>query len=197
MRVVRETLADLDLVYSAGLYDYLPSPVASAPDARALRAAPARRALAGLGNLVESPDITWVMDYVLGWPLVYRTDESMLRLAERSCAGAVEGAESRGTRRGTASSWTSRALLQIDARASRRVAGLPTLPPFAGDPRDARIEGSVDHDGGGRRTAALSRDEGRVAEGPRAGERCTRRAPARAPPPVLIAAPQDPSRARA
>ena len=32
-----------------------------------------------LGNLVETPDTTWVMEYVLGWPLLYRTDETMLR----------------------------------------------------------------------------------------------------------------------
>jgi extracellular factor (EF) 3-hydroxypalmitic acid methyl ester biosynthesis protein len=79
-RVVRETLADLDLVYAAGLYDYLADPVAASLT-RLLygRLRPGGRLL--LGNLVESQDITWVMDYVLGWPLVYRTDESMLRLA--------------------------------------------------------------------------------------------------------------------
>jgi hypothetical protein len=34
-----------------------------------------------LGNLMEAPDTTWFMDYVLGWPLIYRTDETMLPFA--------------------------------------------------------------------------------------------------------------------
>jgi hypothetical protein len=34
------------------------------------------------GNLVEAPDTTWVMEYVLGWKLVYRTDDTMLSLAD-------------------------------------------------------------------------------------------------------------------
>jgi hypothetical protein len=29
---------------------------------------------------METPDTTWMMDYVLGWPLVYRTEERMLLL---------------------------------------------------------------------------------------------------------------------
>jgi hypothetical protein len=80
-RIVRETLADLDLVYAAGLYDYLPQPVATSLT-RLLygRLRSGGRLL--LGNLVESPDITWVLDYVLDWPLVYRTDETMLALAD-------------------------------------------------------------------------------------------------------------------
>jgi hypothetical protein len=80
-RVVRETLADLDLVYSSGLYDYLPERVAGAlTQLLYSRIRGGGRLL--LGNLVETPDSTWIMDYVWGWPLVYRTDETMLRLAE-------------------------------------------------------------------------------------------------------------------
>lgn len=80
-QVVSETLANLDLVYSAGLYDYLPEPVAALLT-RLLygRLRPGGRLL--LGNLIETPDSTWMMDYVLGWPLVYRTHQTMLRLAE-------------------------------------------------------------------------------------------------------------------
>jgi hypothetical protein len=79
--VVDETLRQLDLVYSAGLYDYLPDPVA----ARLTHVAyaglrPGGRLL--LGNLVVAPDTTWLMDYVLGWQLRYRTPESMLGLAD-------------------------------------------------------------------------------------------------------------------
>jgi hypothetical protein len=79
---VRRTLGNLDLVYSAGLYDYLPDLVAM----RLTRLLyghlrPGGRLL--MGNLTETPDSTWMLDYVLGWPLLYRTDESMLRLAHR------------------------------------------------------------------------------------------------------------------
>lgn len=80
-RVVGESLADLDLVYSAGLYDYLPQPIAS----RLTQLTYSKLRSGGRlfhGNLVESPDTTWVMDYVLGWRLVYRTDETMLALAD-------------------------------------------------------------------------------------------------------------------
>ena len=34
-----------------------------------------------LGNLTETPDTTWMMEYVLGWHLVYRTEPSMRALA--------------------------------------------------------------------------------------------------------------------
>ena len=32
-----------------------------------------------MGNLSEAPDTTWMMDFVMGWELQYRTDESMLK----------------------------------------------------------------------------------------------------------------------
>jgi len=79
--VVYQELADLDLIYSAGLYDYLPDLVAAS-----LTKLLYGRLRAGgrllLGNLVETPDSTWVMDYVLGWHLRYRTEDAMLRMAE-------------------------------------------------------------------------------------------------------------------
>jgi extracellular factor (EF) 3-hydroxypalmitic acid methyl ester biosynthesis protein len=79
--VVENTLANLDLVYAAGLYDYLPERVAGALTRRVYgRLRPGGRML--LGNLVETPDSTWIMDYVWDWPLVYRTDETLLRLAD-------------------------------------------------------------------------------------------------------------------
>jgi extracellular factor (EF) 3-hydroxypalmitic acid methyl ester biosynthesis protein len=78
--ILQTTLSDLDLVYSAGLYDYLPDPVAARLTQIAYsKLRPGGRLL--LGNLVETPDSTWVMDFVLGWQLLYRTGESMLRLA--------------------------------------------------------------------------------------------------------------------
>jgi extracellular factor (EF) 3-hydroxypalmitic acid methyl ester biosynthesis protein len=81
MSVVSETLADLDLVYSAGLYDYLPAPVAQRlTQVLYSRVRPGGRLL--VGNLTETPDTTWIMEYVLGWDLLYRTPELMLQLAE-------------------------------------------------------------------------------------------------------------------
>jgi hypothetical protein len=41
-----------------------------------------------LGNLVETSDSTWVMDYVYDWPLIYRDEASMLRLANGLDANA-------------------------------------------------------------------------------------------------------------
>jgi hypothetical protein len=80
-RVVDETLAGLDLVYSAGLYDYLPQPVATRLTALTYSKLRGGGRLLH-GNLVEAPDTTWVMEYVLGWKLVYRTDDTMLSLAD-------------------------------------------------------------------------------------------------------------------
>jgi hypothetical protein len=79
--IVANTLADLDLAYAAGLYDYLSELVAvRLTQTLYSRLRPGGRLL--LGNLVEAPDTCWMMDYVWDWPLVYRTDEAMLRLAQ-------------------------------------------------------------------------------------------------------------------
>ena len=79
--VVVEGLSDLDLVYSAGLYDYLSQPVASALTKLLYsRLRPGGRLL--LGNIVETPESTWFMEYVLAWTAIYRNDETMLQLAE-------------------------------------------------------------------------------------------------------------------
>ncbi len=79
-QVLDSTLAGLDLVYTAGLYDYLPDPMVL----RLTQLAYSKQRSGGrllLGNLVEAPDTTWMMDYVLDWQLRYRTDEIMLRFA--------------------------------------------------------------------------------------------------------------------
>jgi extracellular factor (EF) 3-hydroxypalmitic acid methyl ester biosynthesis protein len=76
---VRSSLSQLDLVYSAGLYDYLSDPVASRlTQILHSLVRPGGRVL--VGNLVETPDSTWIMEYVLGWRLHYRDEGTMMAL---------------------------------------------------------------------------------------------------------------------
>jgi extracellular factor (EF) 3-hydroxypalmitic acid methyl ester biosynthesis protein len=73
------SLEGLDLVYSSGLYDYLPDAVAVRLTRRLysmLR--PGGNLL--VGNMAASNDTTWLMDYVLDWPLLYRVSEQMFHL---------------------------------------------------------------------------------------------------------------------
>jgi hypothetical protein len=77
---VRSTLADLDLVYSAGLYDYLSDPVATRLT-QILYSLVKEGGRVLVGNLLETPDSTWMMDFVLGWRLHYRTADTMLAFA--------------------------------------------------------------------------------------------------------------------
>ena len=171
------TLSDLDLVYSAGLYDYLPDPVGHAPHAssRTPSCRPGGRLL--LGNLIETPDSTWIMDYVLGWQLLYRTDETML-------SARPPGSPRRPRRLGITRDATGRCLfLDVDTPViaatsprARRVGCRPVGGPHARSPRAApevRSEAvGAPPGGGGRllRRATLRR----VAERPLARERCTR-----------------------
>ncbi|HKP63316.1 MAG TPA: hypothetical protein VJV78_41555 [Polyangiales bacterium] len=77
---LRRELANADLIYCAGLYDYLPDLVAERLTSvlyGLLR--PSGRLY--LGNLSEAPDTTWLMNYVLAWTLIYRTPEDMQRFA--------------------------------------------------------------------------------------------------------------------
>ncbi|HKQ70403.1 MAG TPA: hypothetical protein VJT73_13735 [Polyangiaceae bacterium] len=95
--VRNNVLANLDLVYSAGLYDYLTEPVAARLTKTLYsRLRPGGRLL--VGNLVEKPDSTWILEYVVGWHLVYRDDQAMLRFARglkptpASFASSIRGA---------------------------------------------------------------------------------------------------------
>ncbi len=86
-----------------------------------------------LGNLVETPDSTWIMDYVWGWPLVYRTDETMLRPGRGPLAvGRARGNHAR-LPRDAASSSTSSSRLRCDERGGIRYA----VGPLARDCRRA------------------------------------------------------------
>lgn len=78
-RVVDHVLVDVDLIYSAGLFDYLPKLVARhlvqtlyglvRPGGRLF-----------IGNLRASEDSTWVMENLLSWHLEYRERQDMLEL---------------------------------------------------------------------------------------------------------------------
>jgi len=73
-------LRDANLIYSAGLFDYFPDGVAQKLLMRLYDLLGTGGRLF-VGNLRETPDTTWLLDYVLNWPLVYRTRESMQSLA--------------------------------------------------------------------------------------------------------------------
>jgi hypothetical protein len=85
--------SDLDLVYSTGLYDYLPQPVAIDLTTRFVRnARPAERLV--LANLL--PDFAGLgyMETFMGWPMIYRTVREMADVA----LGLAGGADRRGSR---------------------------------------------------------------------------------------------------
>jgi extracellular factor (EF) 3-hydroxypalmitic acid methyl ester biosynthesis protein len=77
---IEENLSNLDLIYSAGLYDYLPDAVARRLTRRLYSMLRPGGKLF-IGNLVECPDSTWMMEFVSSWFLEYRSEESMLKLA--------------------------------------------------------------------------------------------------------------------
>jgi extracellular factor (EF) 3-hydroxypalmitic acid methyl ester biosynthesis protein len=79
-QIAEHALSGTDMVYSMGLFDYLPELVAQ----RLISVLYKRVAPGGqvfVGNLEFEPNTTWLMDFVLGWHLVWRTDSEMLRLA--------------------------------------------------------------------------------------------------------------------
>jgi extracellular factor (EF) 3-hydroxypalmitic acid methyl ester biosynthesis protein len=80
-QIGRQALAGADMVYSMGLFDYLPSLVAQ----RLLMFLYRHLEPGGelfVGNLESEPNTTWLMDFVLAWHLVWRTENDLLRLAD-------------------------------------------------------------------------------------------------------------------
>ena len=77
---IEENLSNLDLIYSAGLYDYLRDSIARRLTRRLYSMLKPGGKLF-IGNLKEAADSTWMMEYVSSWFLQYRTEESMLQLA--------------------------------------------------------------------------------------------------------------------
>lgn len=80
-------LPDQHLIYSAGLFDYL-----SRADSQQLVAGLYRKLVPGgrliVGNMKSPSDARWSPEYILDWPLIYRTELEM-----RDLAAKAEGAE--------------------------------------------------------------------------------------------------------
>ncbi|MDX2039689.1 MAG: class I SAM-dependent methyltransferase [Acidobacteriota bacterium] len=82
------TFSNLDFVYSTGLYDYLPQPVAISLTNKLFDM------LRPGGRLVVAnflPDVVSLgyMETFMGWPLIYRNDEEMADIAVNLPAGQV------------------------------------------------------------------------------------------------------------
>jgi extracellular factor (EF) 3-hydroxypalmitic acid methyl ester biosynthesis protein len=79
---VESVLKGVDLIYSVGLYDYLPETVARALTTKLYNLlVPGGRLL--IGNFRLCPVSAWMGEFVLSWHLVYRTPETMLGLTTR------------------------------------------------------------------------------------------------------------------
>lgn len=78
--VGRDVLGSMDLVYSAGLFDYLPRAVAKRLVRRLMGMLRPGGALF-LGNLREDPASAFMMEHAVAWHLVYREPAEMLELA--------------------------------------------------------------------------------------------------------------------
>ena len=86
MGILDQVLKGSDFIYSVGLMDYLPDPVASKLIA-ALYKLVGDGGQLYIGNLVEAEDSTWLMDFVLAWHLVWRDPEGMRALAKGLATG--------------------------------------------------------------------------------------------------------------
>jgi hypothetical protein len=78
--ILNNVLKGADFIYSVGLLDYLPDPIAERLIDSLYRLLGDKGQLF-IGNLVEAEDSTWLMNFVLAWPLVWRTPKRMLALA--------------------------------------------------------------------------------------------------------------------
>jgi SAM-dependent methyltransferase len=69
-----------DLIYSAGLFDYLSEGVAQTLVANLVELLKQDGRLL-IGNAADDDAVKWVPEFVLDWRLIYRTPDDMLRLA--------------------------------------------------------------------------------------------------------------------
>ena len=73
-------LSGQDMIYSAGLVDYLSESVATGLVRLAYDLA-APDGLLAFGNAEAAPDVRWVPEFILDWHMIYRTEEELLRIS--------------------------------------------------------------------------------------------------------------------
>lgn len=76
---IESNVQGVDLIYSSGLFDYLPQSIAKKLVRKLYKSLRSGGQL-WIGNLAECPDTTWMMEHVLAWHLEYRTNETMIAL---------------------------------------------------------------------------------------------------------------------
>jgi hypothetical protein len=72
--LVNKVLQNVDLVYSMGLFDYLPQPLAQRT-AKELFGMLNNEGSLLIGNLVRASDSSWLIEYATAWHLIYRNEE--------------------------------------------------------------------------------------------------------------------------
>jgi hypothetical protein len=86
-RDLLEELRGQDLIYSAGLMDYLGDRVAQGLVGLCYDLLAPQGCLE-LGNALNGPDVRWVPEFVLDWHMIYRSEADLLRLASVVPSGA-------------------------------------------------------------------------------------------------------------
>lgn len=86
---------DLDIVYSAGLFDYFTDPVASYAGERLVKSLKGG-GLAIIGNFGINNPNRFGMDLVLDWNLIYRSEEDLLNIFGKHCNGFSVESEEKG-----------------------------------------------------------------------------------------------------
>ena len=77
-----DSLAQQDLIYAAGLFDYIRTPTGQRLVSRLVQKLRPGGKLA-VGNFKAPNNTTWALEYWMDWHLIYRTVDDMLALAER------------------------------------------------------------------------------------------------------------------
>ena len=87
-RMLFDDFGKFDLIYSAGLFDYLRAPTA----VQLARDFYSRLEAGGqliIANMAPENPSRWFMEHHLDWPLIYRTREELLDVGRRACADAA------------------------------------------------------------------------------------------------------------
>ena len=77
---VLDAIQQQDLIYTAGLFDYLSPRIAQRLAARLFEKLRPGGVLA-IGNFKRPNDATWSLEYWMDWPLIYRTKDEVLDIA--------------------------------------------------------------------------------------------------------------------